>query len=141
MSIELIINDLTELDIAANAIINSFPDHRTFAFYGEMGVGKTTLIKLICEKLGVKDITNSPTFSIINEYITVNKEQIYHFDLYRLNSETELFDIGAEEYLNEKNWCFIEWPEIAKNILPLNMVNVNISEKNGIRNICISKSL
>lgn len=95
-------------------------------FNGEMGAGKTTLIKEITKQLGVNDIANSPTFSLVNEYETVEGLKIYHFDFYRINSEEEAYDIGIEDYLYSNTWCFIEWGEKIKNLLPLDIVNINI---------------
>ncbi|MDD2634727.1 MAG: tRNA (adenosine(37)-N6)-threonylcarbamoyltransferase complex ATPase subunit type 1 TsaE [Bacteroidales bacterium] len=98
-----------------------------FAFYGEMGVGKTTFIKAICKELGVGTEVTSPSFSIVNEHITQNNTMIYHFDLYRIEKIPELLDIGFEEYINSNAIIFIEWPEIAENMLPDKTVNVNIT--------------
>lgn len=100
--------------------------HKIVLFFGEMGVGKTTLIKEICKKLGVKEITHSPTFSIVNEYLG-SKATIYHFDFYRLTKEEEAYDIGIEDYLYSNHWCFIEWPENIKNLLPLESTEIYIS--------------
>ncbi|PWA04712.1 tRNA (adenosine(37)-N6)-threonylcarbamoyltransferase complex ATPase subunit type 1 TsaE [Flavobacterium psychrotolerans] len=87
-------------------------------FYGEMGAGKTTLIKNLAKSLGVKSPTNSPTFSLVNEYQTAENKLLYHFDMYRIKSENEAYDIGMEEYLYSGNWCFIEWPEKIPNLIP-----------------------
>ena len=94
--------------IAKDIIKNS--KHKVLLFYGDMGVGKTTIIKEICKELGTDDITSSPTFSIVNEYITSNGDTIYHFDFYRLNNEEEAYNIGVEDYFHTDAWCFIEWP-------------------------------
>jgi tRNA threonylcarbamoyladenosine biosynthesis protein TsaE len=83
-----------------------------------MGIGKTTLIKALAKKMGVNDVTSSPTFSLVNEYQTTNKQTIYHFDFYRLNNEIEALDMGADEYLYSGNWCFIEWGEKIPNLIP-----------------------
>jgi tRNA threonylcarbamoyladenosine biosynthesis protein TsaE len=110
----------------------------TFAFYGTMGAGKTTFIKSICNQLGVVDTVNSPTFAIINEYATEGENQIHHFDLYRLEKEQELLDIGFEDYLYSNNWNFIEWPEIAEPFFTESVVKVEISEiEDGVREIKI----
>jgi tRNA threonylcarbamoyladenosine biosynthesis protein TsaE len=95
-------------------------------FNGEMGAGKTTLIKEISKQLGVKDITSSPTFSLVNEYQTNRGETIYHFDFYRINDEEEAYDMGIEDYLYNDAWCFIEWGENVQNLLPLEITNINI---------------
>ncbi|MFH6942472.1 tRNA (adenosine(37)-N6)-threonylcarbamoyltransferase complex ATPase subunit type 1 TsaE [Flavobacterium sp. FlaQc-50] len=87
-------------------------------FNGEMGVGKTTLIKQLCKTLGVEDATSSPTFSLVNEYDTVDNKIVYHFDFYRLNKETEALDMGVDDYLYSGNWCFIEWSEKIASLIP-----------------------
>jgi tRNA threonylcarbamoyladenosine biosynthesis protein TsaE len=97
------------------------------AFYGEMGAGKTTFIKALCEELGVVNVVNSPTFAIVNEYYTSTNNPIYHFDFYRLSKPEELFDIGFEEYIASGNPCLIEWPEKAENLLPQKRISVYIS--------------
>lgn len=117
-------------EIVANA------KHKILLFNGEMGVGKTTLIKELCTVLGVQNIVSSPTFSLVNEYLTDKDETLYHFDFYRINDEEEAYDIGIEEYLYSDNWCLIEWPENVKNLLPLETVEVKITLlDNGQRNI------
>ena len=112
--------------IAKDIIKNS--KHKVLLFYGDMGVGKTTLIKEICKELGTDDITSSPTFSIVNEYITSNGNTIYHFDLYRLNNEEEAYNIGVEDYFHTDAWCFIEWPSVIKNLLPLITNNIYLTK-------------
>ena len=112
--------------IAKDIIINS--KHKVLLFYGDMGVGKTTLIKEICKELGTDDITSSPTFSIVNEYITSNGDTIYHFDFYRLNNEEEAYNIGVEDYFHTDAWCFIEWPSVIKNLLPLITNNIYLTK-------------
>ena len=112
--------------IAKDIIKNS--KHKVLLFYGDMGVGKTTLIKEICKELGTDDITSSPTFSIVNEYITSNGDTIYHFDFYRLNNEEEAYNIGIEDYLYTDAWCLIEWPSIIKNLLPLITNNIYLTK-------------
>ncbi len=104
--------DLLEV---SSSILSSFPN-RVFAISGDLGSGKTTLIKNFCTSLGVKDLVSSPTFPIINEYISMSGEKIFHFDFYRLNTIQEALDIGSELYLNSGSYCFIEWPEL---IIPL----------------------
>ncbi|MDT7831879.1 tRNA (adenosine(37)-N6)-threonylcarbamoyltransferase complex ATPase subunit type 1 TsaE [Flavobacteriaceae bacterium S356] len=115
--------------------------HKVVLFYGDMGVGKTTLIKEICKHLGVKDITHSPTFSIVNEYVS-SGDAVYHFDFYRLTKEEEAYDIGVEDYLYSDNWCFIEWPENIKNLLPLESTEVYLSLlEGGKRNIQLKNNV
>ena len=111
----LLINSLHELDDAAQKIIEYAGSQKTFLFYGDMGAGKTTLIKSLCKQLGTNDNVASPTFSIVNEYNAPGRN-IYHFDFYRLKTQTEALDMGFEEYLYSGNYCFIEWPENDKTI-------------------------
>jgi tRNA threonylcarbamoyladenosine biosynthesis protein TsaE len=108
---------LEEINTVAQQILEQNPN-KIILFNGEMGVGKTTLIKALAKKMGVNDVTSSPTFSLVNEYQTTNKQTIYHFDFYRLNNEIEALDMGADEYLYSGNWCFIEWSEKIPNLIP-----------------------
>ncbi len=112
----------------AKEIIDLYKDERIFAFFGKMGVGKTTLIKEICNYLKVEDIVCSPTFAIVNEYHTIDDESIFHFDFYRLKTIKEAFDIGYEDYFFSGNYCFIEWSEKITELLPQNFVKVQIDE-------------
>ncbi|MDV7188353.1 tRNA (adenosine(37)-N6)-threonylcarbamoyltransferase complex ATPase subunit type 1 TsaE [Lutibacter sp. TH_r2] len=112
-------------DVAKEVISNS--KHKILLFFGEMGVGKTTLIKEIVKQLGVNDNVNSPTFSLVNEYLSENGEAVYHFDFYRINDENEAMDMGIEEYFYSNNWCLVEWPNKIENLLPLESVNVTIT--------------
>jgi len=107
-----------------------FPDSRVFALYGRMGAGKTTLIKELCQKLNVVDEVQSPTFSIINEYKTGEGASVFHFDFYRINKIDEVFDIGYEDYVYSGSYCFIEWPELAEDLLPEGTVRLEISGEN-----------
>ena len=100
---------------------------KIFLFTGQVGSGKTTMIKSFTKKLSVNNNTSSPTFNIINEYIDDNKKSIYHLDLYRLKSINDLVEIGFEEYINSGNYCFIEWPEIADSFFVDKYININIS--------------
>ena len=126
---------LQEIPNIAKEIISS-AKHKILLFYGEMGTGKTTLIKEIVKQLGVDDIANSPTFSIVNEYLSRKGETIYHFDFYRIEDEEEVYDIGIEEYFYNNAWCFIEWPGKVENLLPLDAVSIYITiNNNGTRNI------
>lgn len=92
---------------------------KSLLFRGDMGSGKTTLIKELALQLGVGDITSSPTFSLVNEYVSSEKDLIYHFDFYRIEKEEEAYDMGIEEYFSNDAWCFVEWPEKVENVLPL----------------------
>lgn len=107
-------------------------------FYGEMGTGKTTLIKELTKHLGVEEVVSSPTFSLVNEYYSNTGETIYHFDFYRINSETEAYDIGIEEYFYSNHWCLVEWPEKVENLLPLDAVSIYLTiNRDDSRNIQI----
>ena len=124
---ELKVSGLNELPKAAEDILKEAGDHRIFLFYGEMGAGKTTLIKTLCNILKVEDTVSSPTFSIVNEYQGEDKT-VYHFDFYRIKNETEAFDLGYEDYLYSGNYCFIEWPEKIANLIPDKFVELNLLE-------------
>lgn len=108
---------LEEIKSVAQKILEQNPC-KVILFHGEMGVGKTTLIKSLAKELGVNGATSSPTFSLVNEYQTNDNQLIYHFDFYRLNKETEALDMGVDEYLYSGNWCFIEWAEKIPNLVP-----------------------
>lgn len=133
------IHNLAMIREAAKEFIAGMDDRTVFAFYGNMGAGKTTFIKAICEELGVEDVINSPTFAIINEYRSSDTgELIYHFDFYRINKLSEAQDIGTEDYFYSGALCFIEWPEKIKDLLPFDIVNVTIKEnEDGTRTVTI----
>ncbi|GHU58259.1 tRNA (adenosine(37)-N6)-threonylcarbamoyltransferase complex ATPase subunit type 1 TsaE [Bacteroidia bacterium] len=118
------------LNEAARSFIALMGDRTVFAFHGEMGAGKTTFIKAICEELGVTDVINSPTFAIINEYRSdTTGELIYHFDFYRINKLSEAEDLGVDDYFYSGALCFIEWPEKIEELLPEDVVNATIREQ------------
>ena len=123
-----IVKSETELPVAAARIMNNYPGHRVFAFYGDLGAGKTTFIKAFCQVLDVSDEVASPSFSIINEYRTASEDLIYHFDFYRIKKAVEVLDIGFEEYIYSGAWCFMEWPEKIAELMPDNYVYIRISE-------------
>lgn len=125
---ELKIASTEHLHEAAREFINSMGEGTVFAFYGQMGAGKTTFIKAICECLGVEDVINSPTFAIVNEYRSATGELIYHFDFYRIKKLEEVYDMGYEDYFYSGALCFIEWPELVEELLPEDAVKVRIEE-------------
>ena len=120
------LKSLEMLPQAAHWVLDNLGEKKIVAFYADMGVGKTTLIKQICSILGSSSTVTSPTFAIINEYPLNESESIFHFDFYRLLKFQELVDIGFEEYLYSGNLCFIEWPEIAEPLLPAEILKVSI---------------
>ena len=103
-------------------------DNRIFALYGEMGVGKTTLVKQFCYHLKIVDSVSSPTFSLVNEYINCDGNKIFHFDLYRIDNVDELIKIGIDSYLNSGNYCFIEWPNLLEPLLKENYTVIKMME-------------
>ncbi|MBC7641013.1 MAG: tRNA (adenosine(37)-N6)-threonylcarbamoyltransferase complex ATPase subunit type 1 TsaE [Flavobacterium sp.] len=138
MNIEFSLNEINEV---ANKIIAHNPK-KVILFNGEMGVGKTTLIKQLCKNLGVVQATSSPTFSLVNEYQTIDNQIIYHFDVYRLKQESEALDMGIEEYLYSGNWCFIEWPEKIPNLIPNGHSIINIDLlANGNRSLTLTNKI
>lgn len=128
---------LNQLSEIAKDVINT-SKHKVLLFYGEMGVGKTTLIKEIVKQLHVIDNVSSPTFSLVNEYLSKDGDKVYHFDFYRINNEEEALDMGVEEYFYSNNWCLVEWPNKVENLLPLKSVSITItSDSNQVRTITI----
>lgn len=123
-----------QLPEVARKIITDNPQSRIIAFYGKMGVGKTTLIKAICKYLQVTDVVGSPTFSIVNQYNGKDNRSIFHFDFYRLSRLEEVFDLGYEDYFYSGHYCLIEWPEKIEPLLPDSCLRVYLQETNGIRN-------
>ena len=118
------------------SLIIATAKNKTILFYGEMGVGKTTLIKEICKQLEVEDTISSPTFSLVNEYKTSKNVSVYHFDFYRITKQEEALDMGIEEYLYNNDWCLIEWPQNVENLLPLESVEIHLTTlENGQRNV------
>ena len=137
--LRLIIHSVDNIGDAALNILNFAGTRRTFLFYGDMGAGKTTLIKALSKNLGTTDPVTSPTFSIVNEYV-IPGNNIYHFDFYRLKQESEALDLGCEEYFYSAAYCFIEWPEKIPNLLPDNYVKIKITVMaDGARQVVLSK--
>ncbi len=130
--------------VPATAMLGVYPEKRVYAFFGQMGAGKTTFIKQLCEEMGVTDVVNSPTFAIVNVYETDTQGAfadtgIYHFDCYRLKNIREALDLGAEEYLYSGNYCFIEWPEMIEALLPDDTVRVEIKvNTDGSRTLTVN---
>ena len=130
------IETLQDYETAGQEFIAQMDDRKIFAFYGKMGAGKTTFIKHLCEAMGVKDIVNSHTFASVNEYADGNGNPVYHFDMYRIKSIAELYNMGYEDYFYSEAVCFIEWPELAEELLPEDTVKVTIEEaEDGTRTI------
>ena len=119
-----------ELATISKLLIKEIGIYKVVLLEGEMGAGKTTLIKLLCNYLGVIGPTNSPTFSIVNEYLTQNGDSIYHFDFYRIEKESEALDLGYEDYFYSGNYCFIEWPEKIPHLIPENAIRIKIELDN-----------
>ena len=136
MNIEL--NTLADLPSAAMKFLEETDNRKVFAFNGQMGAGKTTFIVSLLKAMGVEDIEGSPTYSLVNTYETPAFGKIFHFDLYRLNSEEEAYDVGLEEMLYSGGYCFIEWPDKIPNLLPENTIWTKIqTNENGERTISI----
>jgi tRNA threonylcarbamoyladenosine biosynthesis protein TsaE len=136
--------DLLQLDRVADQLLKQGGSVPVWLFHGGMGAGKTTLIKRLCEKLGVRSPVQSPTFSIVNEYDAGQNGLIYHFDFYRIKSETEAYDLGADEYVDSGSYCFIEWPEKIESLWPETYFSVTIQQEadgsRGVRSELISET-
>ena len=125
---------MTQLPDAARQIISLAGEARILLFRGEMGAGKTTLIKELCRQLGSTDNFSSPTFSIVNEYDSPGGK-LFHFDLFRLKNAGELLDIGIDEYLNSGSWCFFEWPDLVQDLVQPPYIRIDLSGSGDERNI------
>lgn len=123
-----IINGVDDLKRVAAEFMEKSGDRTIFALYGPMGVGKTTFVKAVADGLGIEDAVNSPTFAIVNEYMSANQRRVYHFDFYRVKSIAEAMDFGYEEYFYSGDRCFIEWPEMIEPLLPEHTVVCRFSE-------------
>lgn len=127
MQNEIIIRNLDDLDRAAGEFLEKTAGHKIIAFFAPMGAGKTTFTTALCRRLGVKDAVCSPTFTIVNEYLSSDGEPVYHFDFYRINRAAEALDIGFYDYMDSGNLCLIEWPENIEELLPEETLAVHIS--------------
>lgn len=123
---KLLLNNLSDIDAVAQKFVDNMGNRKIFAFYGEMGAGKTTFIKALCKTLRVAETITSPTFAIINEYNKEDGDPIYHFDFYRIKNIEEAYDFGYEDYFYSGHLCFIEWPELVEPLLPESVVKVQI---------------
>lgn len=130
---------LDEIDRVAAELLGSLPPAGVVAFYGEMGAGKTTFIKALCRGKGVREVTSSPTFSLINEYLFPGPDgkpaHIYHLDLYRITDESEAIQAGIEDCLYSGSPCFVEWPEKVPGLLPRDTVHLRISLEGELRKL------
>ncbi len=138
---DLLLLDEQGQEVSALDLLSRNEGHRVFAFDGQMGAGKTTFIKHLCDEMGTTDVVNSPTFAIVNVYDVESpyKGEVYHFDCYRLKDIREAMDMGAEEYLYSGNYCFIEWPEMIEQLLPDDTVYVRIlPQPNGDRQLIVT---
>ena len=125
--IQFEINNIEELSKVSDLLLEWREKSNIIAFYGAMGAGKTTLVKNLCQKLGVNDEVNSPTFALVNEYQTETFDSIFHFDFYRIKSLEEVFDIGYEDYLYSGSLCLLEWPELIDPLMPEHFIKVEIT--------------
>jgi len=124
---KIIIEDKRHLQSAAKKILTYTKPNKILAFYGSMGAGKTTIIKVVCSMLGATDLVSSPTFTLVNEYKTLTGESLYHIDFYRIRKTDEVYDFGIEEYFASGAYCFLEWPELIEDILPPETVRIRIT--------------
>lgn len=122
------VNGVEQLSVVTDYLISLREEADVIAFFGSMGAGKTTLIKDLCHRMGVTDEVNSPTFAIVNEYVTEEGESVYHFDFYRIKKLEEAYDIGFENYFDSGNLCLIEWPEMIEPLLPDKYIRVEIRQ-------------
>ena len=137
---ELIIESPEKINVPAKEFLKKLGNRKVVAFFGELGAGKTTFIKALCRELEVVDTVSSPTFALVYEYHTKGVEVIYHFDFYRINKASELFDLGYEDYFYSGNLCFIEWPEKATHLIPDDALKVLITvQSDGKRRVKIEE--
>lgn len=137
--IKLSLQSLDKIDEVAVRLLKELKGRKKVAFSGEMGAGKTTMIQALCRVLGVDQVVTSPTFALINEYYTADGEAVFHFDLYRIEDISELYDIGYEDYWYSDAWCFVEWPEKAEELIPDDFVFLRIDvQEDGSRALSAS---
>lgn len=136
--LDLEIHAIKDLKQNAKAIINFLGDSKVVLFYGQIGSGKTTLIKEICYNLGSSDNLSSPSYAIVNEY-SYKKGKIFHFDLFRIKNKEELIELGIDEYIYSGHYCFFEWPDLVLTFIESKHVKIEISIKNNIRYLCLQK--
>lgn len=129
MTHQIHIPNTQSLPQAAAAFLQTIGNAKLLAFYGAMGVGKTTFVKALCEAMGVQDVVNSPTFAIVNEYTDAQGEAVYHFDFYRIKKHAELFDLGFDNYLDSGCFCLMEWPELVEELLPDETLRIHLVEQ------------
>lgn len=129
---------VANLSAPAEYLANLLKPGTVVCFTGEMGAGKTTFIKALLHKLGVNENIDSPTFAVVNEYRLPDKTPVFHFDFYRLNSLQEALDIGLEDYLDAGGICLMEWPDLVRDFLPDEIVEVTIREVNAVREIIVA---
>ena len=129
MTHQIHIPNTQSLPQAAAAFLQTIGNAKLLAFYGAMGVGKTTFVKALCETMGVQDVVNSPTFAIVNEYTDAQGEAVYHFDFYRIKKQAELFDLGFDNYLDSGCFCLMEWPELVEELLPDETLRIHLVEQ------------
>lgn len=129
------IDSLSDLPKVAELVLESLNGRNVVAFFAPMGAGKTTLISTLMETLGSEDIVTSPTFALVNQYYTAEREPVYHFDFYRINSINEAFDMGYEEYFYSGDLCLVEWPEKVEQLLPDDtmVIKIEILDENTRR--------
>lgn len=147
-NLEISVLSVEELPNVVLSILKFAGDKKVFALYGDMGAGKTTLIKEICKQLGSADSFSSPTYSIVNEYVLSKKsedgseiqDKIYHIDLYRLKKIEEAIEVGIEDYISGEFYCFIEWPELIERVLPDDIVKIEMKPDGNLRNLSIFRN-
>jgi tRNA threonylcarbamoyladenosine biosynthesis protein TsaE len=124
---KIVLRDISKIPEVVKLLLTLSKGKKLFAFYGPMGSGKTTIIKAICSELGAVSQTSSPSFTLVNEYLTKDGETLYHIDFYRIKKQEEVFDFGIEEYFASESYCFMEWPELIEEILPPETYKIRIT--------------